>query len=132
MIKKSKSPKNPDVIEIKELDPDMIAPTTKDMYNPDKGGSKLVCIGKPGTGKTNLITSLLYYKKHIFPVGEIMSGTEDSNSYFQKIFPSLFIYNKLDIEKLKDFIKRQKIDKQHLDIPWSVLVLDDCTDDPKI
>ena len=30
------------------------------------------------------------------------------------------------------FIKRQKLAKQHLKNPWGLLLLDDCTDDPKI
>ena len=47
---------------IRELDPDMIAPATKNMDRPEQGGSKIVIIGKPGTGKTTLITSLLYEK----------------------------------------------------------------------
>lgn len=84
------------------------------------------------TGKTTLISSLLYEKSHIYPSGLIFSGTEDSNHHYSQIFPSTFVYNKYDKEKIKDYIKRQKIAKQHLDNPWSVLLLDDCTDDPKI
>lgn len=34
---------------IRELDPDMIAPSTKNMDRPEQGGSKIVIIGKPGT-----------------------------------------------------------------------------------
>ena len=33
---------------IRELDPDMIAPPTKNMNKPEQGGSKIVIIGKPG------------------------------------------------------------------------------------
>ena len=123
---------SPRKLEIKELDPDLIPPSTRDMYDPHKGGAKTVVIGKPGTGKTYLITSLLYEKKHIFPVGEVMSGTEDSNHHYSKIFPSTFVYNKLEEEKITDFIKRQKIAKRYVEVPWSILLLDDCTDDPKI
>jgi hypothetical protein len=36
------------VFRIRELDPDMIAPSTKNMNKPDQGGSKIVIIGKPG------------------------------------------------------------------------------------
>jgi hypothetical protein len=84
------------------------------------------------TGKTTLISSLLYEKSHIYPSGLIFSGTEDSNHHYSTIFPSTFVYNRYDKEKLKDYIKRQKIAKEHLENPWSVLLLDDCTDDPKI
>jgi hypothetical protein len=117
---------------IKELDPDIIAPATVDFSRPDKGGSKIVIIGKPGTGKTTLITSLLYEKSHIFPAGMVMSGTEDSNGHYGRIFPSSFVYNKLEKGKIEDYIKRQKLAKDYLPNPWSILLLDDCTDDPKL
>lgn len=84
------------------------------------------------TGKTTMITSLLHEKSHIFPVAQAMSGTEDSNGHYAKIFPSSFVYNALDKEKIEDFIKRQKVAKQHLPNPWAILLLDDCTDDPKL
>lgn len=117
---------------IRELDPDMIAPSTKNMDRPEQGGSKIVIIGKPGTGKTTLITSLLYEKSHIFPAGVAMSGTEDSNGHYSKIFPSTFVFNALDKPVIEHFISRQKLAKQHLPNPWAILLLDDCTDDPKI
>lgn len=123
---------NPSILRIRELDPDMIAPTTRDKDKADKGGSKIVVIGKPGTGKTTLITSLLYEKSHIFPSGVVMSGTEDSNGHYGRIFPQSFVYNALDKNQIENFIKRQKIAKAHLPCPWAILLLDDCTDDPKL
>lgn len=84
------------------------------------------------TGKSTLIASLLFAKKDIFPVGVVMSGTEDSNGFYRKVFPSTFVFNKYDEEKVGECIKRQKIAKQHLPNPWSVCLIDDCTDDPRI
>lgn len=84
------------------------------------------------THNTTLITSLLYEKRNIFPSAVIMSGTEDSNGHYKKIVPSTFVFNKLDEKKIQNFITRQKIAKKHLINPWSILLLDDCTDDPKI
>ena len=78
------------VLQIKELDLNIIPPSANRMYEKDQGGPKIVVIGKPGTGKTTLITSILYNKKHIFPVGMVMSGTEDSNGHYGKIFPETF------------------------------------------
>jgi hypothetical protein len=118
------------VVRISEFDPDTLEPTTKNFMNPSSTGSKIVIIGKPGTGKTTLITGILYEKSHIFPVAQIYSGTEDSNSYYGKKFAPLFIYNKYEEEHMIDSIKRQKLAKKHLAYPWSVFLLDDVTDDP--
>ena len=49
-------------LNIHELDLESIMPNTENFDNKDQGGSKIVVIGKPGTGKTTLITDLLYYK----------------------------------------------------------------------
>lgn len=123
---------SPTKLYIRELDTEIINPSTKNMHDPNKGGSKIVVIGKPGTGKTTLITSLLYEKKHIFPIGLVMSGTEDSNGHYRKIFPSSFVYNKLNEDVIENFVKRQKLSKKHISNPWALLLLDDCTDDPKL
>lgn len=120
------------ILHIKELDPDRIRPRTQDLKDASAGGSKIVIIGKPGTGKSTILSSLLYNKRHIFPTGMVISGTEDSNGHYKKIFPDCFVFNKYDEKVLEDFVKRQKLSKQHLINPWSVLVLDDCTDDPKV
>jgi len=119
-------------VRIKELNLDLISPNDKTYMKPDQGGHKLVVIGKPGTGKTVLIASLLYGKKHLIPVGVVFSGTEDSNGFYRKMFPSTFVFNKYDPEQLKKFKTRQKIAKQHLENPWALCLLDDCTDNPAI
>ena len=62
------------IINIKELNLDMIPPTIDTMFKPEQGGAKIVVIGKPGTGKTTLIASLLHEKKHIYPIGMVMCG----------------------------------------------------------
>jgi hypothetical protein len=84
------------------------------------------------TGKSTIIASLLYAKKHIFPAAIVFSGSEDSNGFFRKIMPSTFVFNEYNEDQLKSFIRRQKIAKQHLQNPWCVCILDDCTDDTRV
>jgi hypothetical protein len=131
------SPRGPPIetVHIRELDLNEIRPhDTKDYKN----GCKLVVIGKAGTGKSTIIKSILYSKKHIIPVGQVFSGTEDSNGFFGEIFPKSFVYSGLDTSNLgplENFKKRQKIAKQYLEpsggVPWAVQVIDDCTYDTK-
>lgn len=124
------------VIGIKELDLSSISP----LHPQDvKGGAKYIVCGKPGTGKSSLIKSILYAKKHIFPTGKVHSGTEDSNGFFGEIMPSTFIENGLnvdDLSSLENFKKRQKYAKQYLesrgDNPWSFFIIDDCSSNKKI
>jgi len=123
---------SPITLKIKEFSPDLIQPNSSSMYHADQGGMKITVIGKPGTGKTSLITYLLYMKRNVFPAALVMIGTEDSNGHYKKIFPSTFIFNKLDEVTLTNFVRRQRIAKAHLENPWAVLLLDDCTDDPKL
>lgn len=115
-------------IRIKELDVDLISPKEQTDYN----SSKIMVIGRSGSGKSSVIKSLVYEKSHLIPVGIVFSGTEDSNHYWSSVFPDTFIINGLDDNKLQSFIKRQKIAKEHLDNPWNLCILDDCIDDAKI
>lgn len=119
-------------IKIKELDLNLIMPNMENKDIPSQGGSKIVVIGKPGTGKTSLISALLYNKRKIFPSALVISGTEDSNGHYSKMMPSSFVFNKYTESIIDKFITRQKIAKKHLECPWNVLLLDDCTDDPRI
>ena len=120
-----------EILNIKGLDLNMIAPSREKMYNDFERGSKLVVLGKPGTGKTALVSNLLNYKKDIFSFGMVMNDREDSNEIYDKMFPETFVYNKLEEDKIEDFINRQKLAKKQLQNPWALLLLDDCTDDSK-
>jgi hypothetical protein len=104
-----------------------------DYYGFEIDGNKRFVLGDYTiTHNTTLISSLFYEKRHIFPAGIVCSGTEDSNSFWQSIFPSSFVFNKFDTNQIENYIKRQKIAKKFLPNPWSVLLLDDCTDDTSI
>ena len=96
----------------------------------------IVLIGKRETGKSFLVRDLLYYHKDI-PCGTIISGTEGSNNFYGKIFPSLFIHGEYRPELISNFMKRQKLIMGELNKdkmshgtstidPRSLIILDDC------
>lgn len=96
----------------------------------------VVLIGKRETGKSFLVKDLLYHNQDI-PCGTIISGTEGSNQFYSKIFPSLFIHGEYKPELIQNFIKRQKmvIQEQKKQIksqgdsnidPRAIIILDDC------
>lgn len=114
-------------IKINQLDLNIISPGR------DKtDASRIVIIGTPGTGKTQILTSLLYHKKHLIPHAVIMSGTESENRYFEKFIPPLFIHDHLNEDALDNAIKRQRMVKGlgiHDINKWAAIILDDCADD---
>lgn len=84
------------------------------------------------SGKSYAITSLLYAKRHIFPVGVVFSGTEDSNGHWGQYFPYSFVYSRLDPDRVEKFLERQRLAVRHLPNPWAVMILDDCADETTI
>lgn len=122
---------SPEIIRIRELDVDTIRPYTKDMADPEHYGTRLIVIGKPGSGKTTLIDSLMYQKSHIIPVGLFMSGTEENNHFYASRAPEKFIFSEFNEDAFNDFVERQKTAREHLPNPWALVILDDVTDDPK-
>lgn len=119
-------------INIRELDPNIIPPTLEKFMDPEHTGSKLAIIGKPGTGKSTIIKSILYEKSEIFPCAQIYSGTEDSNHAYCSYNPSTFIFNSFSQSAHMDFIRRQKIAKRYLPNPWCTEIWDDITEDERI
>jgi hypothetical protein len=102
-----------------------------------------VFIGRRRTGKSTLVKDLLYHHQNI-PMGTVISGTEESNSFYGKIVPPMFINGEYNAAILDRFVKRQKLitskiqqqenmarapgqmpQKSKLD-PRAFLILDDC------
>tara|TARA_Y100000996_G_scaffold415176_1_gene408557 strand:- start:376 stop:1179 length:804 start_codon:yes stop_codon:yes gene_type:complete len=91
----------------------------------------VVLIGKRDTGKSFLCRDILYHHRDI-PVGQVISGTEGANQFYQKIIPKLFIHGEFTPEVVQNMLKRQKlmIDKinggDRSTDPRAFLILDDC------
>lgn len=103
-------------------------------FNPKTIDDTRVCvfIGKRGTGKTTLVTDILYHKKYI-PAGIVMSGTEEGNCYYQQYVPDLFVYNEYQSETMERVINRQKKAVRTKKDGSNIFVLvDDCMYDKKM
>lgn len=116
-------------IRIRELDLRTLHP----QHDKDASSGRYIAIGRPGSGKSSVIMSLIYAKKHIIPVAQIFSGTEDASHFFARRFPEAFLFGQLSEDAVGSFVRRQKLAIQYLpECPWALQLIDDCTDDPKI
>jgi len=96
-------------------------------FDPSKIGNDKVCvvIGKRGTGKSTLVTDLLYHKRNI-PVGVVMSATEEGNHYYKQFIPDLFIYGDYSKDTIEKVIARQKKLVALNKMDPAFILLDDC------
>jgi hypothetical protein len=69
--------------------------------------STCIFIGRRRSGKSTLVTDILYHKRHL-PLGVIMSGTEEGNHHYKKFIPDLFIHGDFNKEAIERIIDRQK------------------------
>jgi len=96
-------------------------------FDPTKMKDNTLCVfmGKRGSGKSTLVTDILWYKKHI-PVGVVMSATEDGNHHYKQFVPDLFIHSDFSKETIEKVLERQKgIVSAGKSTP-AFLLLDDC------
>lgn len=95
-----------------------------------------VFIGRRRTGKSTLVRDLLYHHQAM-PAGTVISGTEESNSFYSKMIPPIFIHGEYNPMILANYVKRQKLimarivketeaGMQSRIDPRSFLILDDC------
>jgi len=112
-------------------------PNTRD----DRFGPVIVINGKRNTGKSVVLQAILSHKKDI-PLGVVMSGTEDLNSFFSDFIPRILIkseYSEQHINRIKDRQKgriqtrlTQLRDQGSSDIDSRIfIILDDCMYDDK-
>ena len=97
--------------------------------NEIKDDKVVVLIGKRETGKSFLCRDILYHHSDI-PVGQVISGTEMANQFYQQIIPKLFIHEEYQPEIIANILKRQKImiekNRSKAQDPRAFLILDDC------
>jgi hypothetical protein len=95
-----------------------------------------IFIGRRRTGKSTLVRDLLFQHQNM-PLGTVISGTEESNSFYGKMIPPLFIHGEFSPIILANFVKRQKLMMARIqrDLqmgvqsridPRSFMILDDC------
>lgn len=84
------------ILNIRKFDPTTI-----------RDGSVVGIIGKRGTGKSILVKDVMYNKRTI-PMGLVMSGTEDGNSYYSRFVPDSFVFTEFDKGSLERLVERQK------------------------
>jgi len=102
-------------------------------FKPENISDDKVCvfIGKRGTGKSTLVTDIMYHKKHL-PAGVVMSATEEGNHHYKQFIPDLFIYGDYDKDAIDRVLERQKklVGAGRKD-NGAFILLDDCMYDRK-
>jgi energy-coupling factor transporter ATP-binding protein EcfA2 len=102
--------------------------------------STIIVIGKPGTGKSNLIKHIMYLLRGRYPVCRVWNGTEESTGFYGKFVPDLYISNDYsETEHKSSTIRNRKINEQikrgkksgNL-VPDKIEVVDDVSDNKKI
>lgn len=116
-------------INLKKFNPKMME---ERRIHPNQGPPTILIIGARNTGKTYLLSDLLYHFRKI-PVGLFFTGSEASAENFAKFFPKSFIYDEVDISKIENIVKKQReLRKKNTEGDYSSLLLfDDCGYDKK-
>lgn len=70
--------------------------------------SVVIFIGKRRTGKSTLVRDLLWHHRDL-PMGTVISGTEESNSFYGSIIPPMFIHSEYSPAVIANFVKRQQL-----------------------
>lgn len=84
-----------------------------------------VFIGKRGTGKSTLVTDILWNKRHL-PAGIAMSGTEEGNGHYKQFIPDLFVYSDYNKAAVEKIIERQKRNLSLGKASPVFILMDDC------
>lgn len=99
-------------------------------------GKILIFIGKRKTGKSVLVIDYLYYHQD-FPLGTVISPTDDYNWTYKPHVPAIFIHDEFTPELVEQVLKRQKdickncrMDSRYKGVdPRAFFIMDDCLAD---
>lgn len=89
-------------------------------------------IGKRNSGKSFLMKDILYHARRRYPAGNVISGTDHVNHFYDKFIPGMLIHREYDAIVLEKLFKRQeKAKAEGWQTPGAFLVMDDCLSDRK-
>ena len=105
-----------------------------------KCGKKLLFIGMSSSGKTVLVRDYLYHNQRTFPIGLVISPTEEVNNTFSKHIPRMLIHDEYRSEILEKLMERQKnlIKNKNENSDYEnvntncIAIMDDCLSEAKI
>lgn len=90
--------------------------------------SRCVFIGKSGSGKTVLLTDVMYQHRDI-PSGICITATQDGREAFAKNIPEMYIFSDYDKNIIQAIIDKQEKSieiKGKKDTPNTFIIMDDC------
>ncbi len=100
-------------------------------------GSASLVIGMRGSGKSTVVRSLLYYKRHL-KYGVCISGTERMNRFWRDIMPEVFIHGDINPKTTRKLMQMQEETMEAAQAtdppaktPGAFAVYDDCLFDAK-
>ena len=73
----------------------------------DGDGKIIIFLGKRKTGKSVLVLDYLWHNQD-FPLGTVISPTDDLNHTYSPHIPSIFIHSKFSEKLISDFLIRQR------------------------
>uniref|UniRef100_A0A6C0JVJ8 Uncharacterized protein n=1 Tax=viral metagenome TaxID=1070528 RepID=A0A6C0JVJ8_9ZZZZ len=98
-----------------------------------KPSEVLHIIGAPSSGKTFLELFIAYALKHIYPVGQVFCGTEDTQGAFSPVFGGAFVSSTYQEHDHKRFMSRQiTCSKEECEFDHAIQYLDDLGYNKKI
>ena len=116
----------------KEIEITKFNPSVIEKRRLSAGPPTCVFIGKRGTGKSTLVSDILYHVRKI-PIGCVISATEEGNHYYENFVPPIFIHSRFESGIIENIVQRQKSAvKANPDTAHAFLLLDDMMYDKKV